>query len=200
MGGNMKILALDQSTKVAAYAIMKDGKLLDYGIIQTKSSTAKSVKEIIITEEPRLITIKMPEEEYNTTLLRISYICDEVKKLIKKVKPNRVAFEEIYMQKKYNPYTKKKDYTATNISGFRSSSRCQGQLSRILWEMKIPYDIILETTWITAFGKYSSSIKREERKADVMAKVNEMYGLDITVDDISDAIGIAYYVSQSKID
>ena len=142
----------------------------------------------------------MPEEEYNTTLLRISYICDEVKKLIKKVKPNRVAFEEIYMQKKYNPYTKKKDYTATNISGFRSSSRCQGQLSRILWEMKITYDIILETSWITAFGKYGSEIKREERKADVMTKVNEMYGLDITVDDISDAIGIAYYVSQSQID
>ena len=196
----MKILALDQSTKVAAYAVMKDGKLLDYGIIQTKSSTSKSVKETIIMEEPHLITIKMPEEEYNTTLLRISYICDEVKKLIKKVKPNHVAFEEIYMQQKYNPYTKKKDYTATNISGFRSSSRCQGQLSRILWEMKIPYDIILETTWITAFGKYSSTIKREERKADVMAKVNEMYGLDITVDDISDAIGIAYYVSQSQID
>ena len=196
----MKILALDQSTKVAAYAVMKDGKLLDYGIIQTKSSTAKSVKETIITEEPHLITIKMPEEEYNTTLLRISYICDEVKKLIKKVKPNRVAVEEIYMQQKYNPYTKKKDYTATNISGFRSSSRCQGQLSRILWEMKMPYDIILETTWITAFGTYGKNIKREERKADVMAKVNEMYGLDITVDDISDAIGIAYYVSQSQID
>lgn len=196
----MKILALDQSTKVAAYAIMKDGKLLDYGIIQTKSSVSKSVKETIIMEEPHLITIKMPEEEYNTTLLRISYICDEVKKLIKKVKPNRVAFEEIYMQQKYNPYTKKKDYIATNISGFRSSSRCQGQLSRILWEMKIPYDIILETTWITAFGKYSNSIKREERKADVMAKVNKMYGLDINVDDISDAIGIAYYVSQSQID
>ena len=104
------------------------------------------------------------------------------------------------MQQKYNPYTKKKDYSATNISGFRSSSRCQGQLSRILWEMKIPYDIILETTWITAFGTYSKNIKREERKADVMAKVNEMYGLDITVDDISDAIGIAYYVSQSQID
>jgi len=196
----MKILGLDQSTKVAAYAVMKDGKLLDYGIIQTKSSTSKSVKETIIMEEPHLITIKMPEEEYNTTLLRISYICDEVKKLIKKVKPNHVAFEEIYMQQKYNPYTKKKDYTATNISGFRSSSRCQGQLSRILWEMKMPYDIILETTWITAFGTYSKNIKREERKADVMAKVNEMYGLDITVDDISDAIGIAYYVSQSQID
>ena len=66
--------------------------------------------------------------------------------------------------------------------------------------MKMPYDIILETTWITAFGTYGKNVKREERKADVMAKVNEMYGLDITVDDISDAIGIAYYVSQSQID
>jgi hypothetical protein len=92
------------------------------------------------------------------------------------------------------------DYSRVNISGFRSLSRLQGQISRILWELQIPYDIILETTWITAFGTYSKNIKREERKADVMAKVNEMYGLDITVDDISDAIGIAYYVSQSQID
>ena len=30
----MKILALDQSTKVAAYAVMKDGKLLDLPINQ----------------------------------------------------------------------------------------------------------------------------------------------------------------------
>ena len=193
----MKILALDQSSTATAYSIMKDGKLIDYGLIKPKSS--KRAAEVTIKEEPHLITITMPEEEYDTTLLRISYICDEVKTLIKKVKPNRVAFEEIYMQQKYNPYTKKKDYTATNISGFRSSSRCQGQLSRILWEMKMPYDIILETTWITAFGTYGKNVKREERKADVMAKVNEMYGLDITVDDISDAIGIAYYVSQSQI-
>ena len=92
------------------------------------------------------------------------------------------------------------DYSRVNISGFRSLGRLQGQLSRILWEFEIPYDIILETTWITAFGTYGKNSKREERKADVMAKVNEMYGLDITVDDISDAIGIAYYVSQSQID
>lgn len=187
-----KILALDQSTKVAAYAVMEDGKLLDYGLIRTKSS--KRAKEVMTSEEPHLITITMPEEEYDTTLLRISYICDEVKKLIKKTKPNRVAFEEIYIAKKYNPKTKQMDYSATNISGFRSSSRCQGQLSRILWEMKMPYDIILETTWITAFGTYDSKIKREERKADVMSKVNAMYGLDITIDDVSDAIGIAHYV------
>lgn len=194
----MKILALDQSSTATAYSVMKDGELIDYGLIKPKSS--KRATEVTIKEEPHLITITMPEEKYDTTLLRISYICDEVKKLIKKVKPNRVAFEEIYMQQKYNPYTKKKDYSATNISGFRSLSRCQGQLSRILWEMKMPYDIILETTWITAFGTYGNNVKREERKADVMAKVNEMYGLDITVDDISDAIGIAYYVSQSQID
>ena len=123
-----------------------------------------------------------------------------VKKLVKKIKPNHVAFEEIYVAPSFNPVTKRMDYSRVNISGFRSLSRLQGQLSRILWEMKIPYDIILETTWITAFGTYGKNIKREERKADVMAKVNEMYGLNITVDDISDAIGIAYYVSQSQID
>lgn len=194
----MKILALDQSSTATAYSIMQDGKLIDYGLIKPKSS--KRVAGVTIKEEPHLITITMPEEEYDTTLLRISYICDMVKKLIKKTKPNRVAFEEIYVAPSFNPITKRMDYSRANISGFRSLSRLQGQLSRILWESEIPYDIILEQTWITAFGKYNSKIKREERKADVMAKVNEMYGLDITVDDISDAIGIAYYVSQSQID
>ena len=194
----MKILALDQSSTATAYSIMQDGKLINYGLIKPKSS--KRVAGVTIKEEPHLITITMPEEEYDTTLLRISYICDMVKKLIKKTKPNRVAFEEIYVAPSFNPMTKRMDYSRVNISGFRSLSRLQGQLSRILWESEIPYDIILEQTWITAFGKYNSKIKREERKADVMAKVNEMYGLDITVDDISDAIGIAYYVSQSQID
>ena len=193
----MKILALDQSSTATAYSVMKDGKLIDYGFIKPKSS--KRATEITIKEEPHLITITMPEEKYDTTLLRISYICDAVKKIIKKIKPNHVAFEEIYVAPRFNPVTKRMDYSRVNISGFRSLGRLQGQLSRILWELKIPYDIILEQTWITAFGKYSNKTKREERKADVMAKVNEMYGLNITVDDISDAIGIAYYVSQSQI-
>lgn len=193
----MKILALDQSSTATAYSVIQDGELIDYGLIKPKSS--KRATTVEIKEEPHLITITMPEGEYGTTLLRISYICDVAQKLVKKVKPNRVAFEEIYVAPSYNPITKRIDYSRVNISGFRSLSRLQGQLSRILWEMKIPYDIILETTWITAFGTYGKNVKREERKADVMAKINAMYGLDITVDDISDAIGIAYYVSQSQI-
>lgn len=190
-------MSLDQSSTGTAYCVMQDGKLIDYGLIKPKSS--KRVTKVTIKEEPHLITITMPEEEHDTTLLRISYICDVVKKLIKKIKPNHVAFEEIYVAPSFNPVTKRMDYSRVNISGFRSLSRLQGQLSRILWELKIPYDIILEQTWITAFGTYNNKIKREERKADIMAKVNEMYGLNITVDDISDAVGIAYYVSQSQI-
>lgn len=194
----MTIIGIDQSTLSTAYSALKDGEIIDYGLIKPKSS--KRATEVTIKEEPHLITITMPEEQFDTTLLRTSYICDVAKKLIKKVNPDRVAFEEIYVAPSYNPITKRVDYSRVNISGFRSLGRLQGQLSRILWEMEIPYDIYLETTWITAFGTYGKNVKREERKADVMAKVNEMYGLDITVDDISDAIGIAYYVSQSQID
>lgn len=190
------ILSLDQSSTGTAYSVMQDGELIDYGLIKPKSS--KRATKVVIKEEPHLITITMPEEEFGTTLLRISYICDVVKKLIKKVKPNHVAFEEIYVAPSFNPVTKRMDYSRVNISGFRSLSRLQGQISRILWELKIPYDIILETTWITAFGTYGKGVKREERKTEVMAKVNEMYGLDIKKDDISDAIGIAYYVSQNR--
>ena len=193
----MKVLALDQSTTGTAFAIMKDGKLLDYGLIKPKLS--KRVAEVKIEEEPHLITITMSEDKFNTTLIRTSYICDVVKKLIKKTKPTRVAFEDIYISKTYNPFTKQMDYAQANISGFRSLGRLQGQLSRILWEMKLPYDIILEQSWITAFGTYGKNVKREERKDDVMAKVNEMYGLNITIDDISDAIGIAYYITLTYI-
>ena len=193
----MKILAFDQSTTGTAFAILKDGKLLDYGLIKPKMS--KRVSDVKIEEKPHLITITMPEDEFNTTLLRTSYICDVAKKLIKKTKPTRVAFEDIYITKTYNPYTKTMDYAKANISGFRSLGRLQGQLSRILWELKLPYDIILEQTWITVFGTYGNNVKREERKLDVMSKVNKMYGLDITEDDISDAIGIAYYVTQAQI-
>lgn len=193
----MKILAFDQSTTGTAFAILKDGKLLEYGLIKPKMS--KRVSDVKIEEKPHLITITMPEDEFNTTLLRTSYICDVAKKLIKKTKPTRVAFEDIYISKTYNPFTKKWDYAKANISGFRSLGRLQGQLSRILWELKLPYDIVLEQTWITAFGKYGNNVKREERKLDVMSKVNEMYGLDITEDDISDAIGIAYHITQAYI-
>ena len=192
----MTVLVFDQSTTSTAYSIMQDGALIDYGLIKPKSS--KRATEVAIKKEPHLISITMPEEEYDTTLLRISYICDVAKELIEKIKPDRVAFEEIYVAPSFNPVTKRMDYSRVNISGFRSLSRLQGQLSRILWEKKIPYDIILETTWITAFGTYGKNVKREERKADVMAKVNAMYGLDITIDDISDAIGIAYYVTQNN--
>lgn len=193
----MKVLALDQSSRNTAFAIMEDGKLLDYGLIRTKLS--KRVNKVKIEEASHLITITMPEDDYNTTLLRISYICDVVKKIIKEIKPTRVAFEDIYISKAFNPMTKRMDYSQANISGFRSLGRLQGQLSRILWEMKMPYDIILEQTWITAFGTYNNNIKRDERKKDIMDKINSMFGLDITVDDISDAIGIAFYVSQAQI-
>ena len=192
----MTIIGIDQSTLSTAYSVLKDGELIDYGLIKPKSS--KRATEVTIKEEPHLIAITMPEEQFDTTLLRTSYICDVTKELIKKVNPDRVAFEEIYVAPSYNPITKRVDYSRVNISGFRSLGRLQGQLSRILWEMEMPYDIYLETTWITAFGTYGKNVKREERKADVMAKVNAMYGLDITIDDISDAIGIAYYAAQNN--
>lgn len=183
-GGNMKVISFDQSSTATGYAVFNNGKLIDYGLIKPKSS--KRVKEVEIKKEPHLITITMPEEQHNTTLLRISYICDVIKELIKKTKPHKVYFEEIYMARG------KFGYSSANISGFRSLSRLQGQLTRICWECKTPYEIVLESQWISCYGKYSKDVKRAERKADTMKKINSIYGLKITVDDVSDAIALGH--------
>lgn len=180
----MKIISFDQSSTATGYAIFNNGKLVDYGLIKPKSS--KRVKEVEIKSEPHLITITMPEEQHNTTLLRISYICDVAKELIKKTKPHKIYFEEIYMGRG------KFGYSQNNISGFRSLSRLQGQLSRICWELKVPYEIVLESQWISFYGKYSKDIKRTERKNDTMKKINSLYGLSISKDDISDAIAMGH--------
>ena len=176
----MKIIGIDQSSTSSGVSFFVNGKLKNYTLIKPKSS--KRADEIYAEELDHTISIIMPEEMYSTTLLRITVIVDQIEKLIEQFKPDVVYFEEIFVASRIQ-----------NISGFRSLARLQGFLAHCCWKHKIPYVIVEENKWINSFGTYSSEIKRPERKADIMNKINEKYGLDIKTDDISDAIAIGDY-------
>ena len=173
----MLIIGLDQSTTAVGYSIFKDGKLIDYGLIKPKSS--KKTLCVNIAPSPHLYSITMPEEEYGTTLLRISAISDVLSHLFNRYNPDVVYFEEIYENR--------------NPKGFRSLARLQGFIACLCWQKEIRYCIKEESTWISYWGTYSKEVKRPERKADIMKKINDLYGLDITIDDISDSIAIGAY-------
>ena len=173
----MLIIGLDQSTTAVGYSIFKDGELIDYGLIKPKSS--KKTLCVNIAPSPHLYSITMPEEEYGTTLLRISAISDVLSHLFNRYNPDVVYFEEIYENR--------------NPKGFRSLARLQGFIACLCWQKAIRYCIVEENKWISYWGTYSREIKRPERKADIMKKINDLYGLDITTDDISDSIAIGAY-------
>ena len=42
-------------------------------------------------------------------------------------------------------------------------------------------------------------MSRPERKADIMQKINDLYGLDIKTDDLSDAIAIGTYAIRTEL-
>lgn len=178
-----RIMSIDQSTSASGVGFFVDGKLKDYCLIKPKMS--KRADEMWVEEEPHLISIIMPEADYGTTLLRITAIVDQIEKLIGQFKPDVVYFEEIFVANRVQ-----------NISGFRSLSRLQGFIAHCCWKHQTPYVIVEESKWINSLGTYGRGVGRTERKADIMKKMNDRYGLNITTDDISDAIAIGTYASQ----
>ena len=176
------IMAADQSTSATGLAYFINGDLVDYWLIKPKSS--KRATETAIQREPHLITITMPEADYDTTLLRTTVITDEVERLIEELQPDELWFEEIFEN--------------GNPKGYRSLARLQGFLAHVAHKHNVAYTIVEETRWISSWGKYDKTVKRPERKADIMAKVNALYGLDINVNDITDAIAIGRYASEVK--
>lgn len=179
----MKLIALDQSSTATGISVFIDGSLVDYALIKPKAS--KKVGKITVQQSDHLYEILMPEEMYDTTLLRISAIVDVLDGIFDQEEPDVCYFEEIYQ--------------CRNVSGFRSLARLQGFIAHLCHSYDIRYRIVEESKWINHHGTYDSKVKRDERKADIMKKMNEKYGLTITVDDISDSIALGdYAVAQEE--
>lgn len=179
----MRVIGLDQSTSATGVSIFIDNKLVDYILIKPKIS--KKVNSAIVENKPHLCNIKMPEEMYGTTLLRTTVISDEIEKLIEGFDPDVVYFEEIFEN--------------ANPRGFRSLARLQGFICHICHKHNVRYVIVEESKWIKTFGTYTREMSRPERKADIMQKINDLYGLDIKTDDLSDAIAIGTYAIRTEL-
>ena len=173
----VRVLALDQSTSATGVSFFNNQNLVDYVLIKPKVS--KKVDSVVVENTPHLCNIKMPEEMFGTTLLRTTVISDEIEKIIKNFKPDVVYFEEIFEN--------------ANPKGFRSLARLQGFICHICHQNNVRYQIVEEGKWINSFGVYGRGVARKERKADIMKKINDLYGLDIQTDDVSDAIAIGTY-------
>lgn len=178
----MRIIGADQSTSATGLSFFVDGKLADYMLIKPKIS--KRVNDVVVENEPHLCSIKMPEEMYGTTLLRTTVISDELEKAITMFEPDVVYFEEIFEN--------------ANPRGFRSLARLQGFICHICHKQDVRYVIVEESKWISCFGSYGRNVTRAERKADIMQKMNDLYGLDIKTDDVSDALAIGTYAIKAE--
>lgn len=184
----MKVIALDQSSTATGVAVFVNKNLKNYTLIKPKVS--KKVTQTVVERESHLTSIKMTESDYDTTLLRITAIVDEIETILKKEKPDVVYFEEIFV----------KSGTLPNIRGFRSLARLQGFIGYLCHKLGIRYVIVEESVWIRTFGTFGKDVKRDERKKIIMKKINDLYGLDIKVDDVSDAISIGTYAVKKEND
>lgn len=179
----MKILSLDQSTKSVGLALFEEGNLIDYALIKPRSS--KKIDKITLEELPHLYNIRMPEDMYNITLWRTTAITDLLEILIEKYEPDVVYFEDVFEN--------------SNPDGYKSLARLQGFIAHLCHKLNIPYRIKKESEWITAWGTYGKTVKRPERKLDIMQKVNDLYNLEIKDNDVSDAIAIGRYAVETQI-
>lgn len=178
----MKVISLDQSTTGTGLAIFTNGKLKNYFLIKPKSS--KKVIKTEIVKSPHLYEIKMTEDDYGVSLLRITEIVDLLEKIFKVEKPNVVYFEEIYEN--------------NNPKGYRTSARLQGFIAHLAHQYGIRYVIVEENKWANSIATYSYKIKRDERKKDINKRINDLYGLNIDNNDITDALAIGTYALMAE--
>ncbi len=178
----MTIIALDQSTTATGLSVFENGELVNYYLIKPKKKKRIDEVSYVYDKTKRTLFIDMPEWKYEITLLRTTLITDIIEKELRKIAPDVVYFEEIFEN--------------GNPKGYKSLGRLQGFIAHLCHTLNIPYKIIEESKWINTWGTYDRTIKRPERKKDIMKKVNDYYGLDITVDDLSDSIALGRYATE----
>lgn len=175
----MIILSTDQSSSSTGLSVFDDGELIYYELIEMKKTTSKKITDMVLKEEEHLYQVTMPEIIYKNILNRICIVSDRIEYLIDKYRPDMIYMEDIF--------------SSQNVKSEFNLARLQGFVLHICHKKVIPIKIVAENTWINHWGKYDKTIKRPERKKDIMRKVNEWYDLSLTVNDVSDAIAIGRY-------
>lgn len=144
------LIALDESTTCTGYAVFDDGKLIKHGLFALKS---KDVLE------------------------RVSYIMEEIEKLIKTYKPDNMVIEDVQI--------------TMNAATAKSLLGLQFMIEVYAHRNNISCETYRTTKWRKILGLSNSrSLDRKAKKQETINYVKDKYGIDVLKDDESDAIAI----------
>lgn len=144
------LIALDESTTCTGYAVFNDSELIKHGLFALKS---KDVLE------------------------RVSYIMEEIEKLIKTYKPDNMVIEDVQI--------------TMNAATAKSLLGLQFMIEVYAHRNNISCETYRTTKWRKILGLSNSrSLDRKAKKQETINYVKDKYGIDVLKDDESDAIAI----------
>lgn len=110
---------------------------------------------------------------------RISQIKEFTAGLIDKYNPAFVVLEDIQLQ--YG-----------NVKSYKFLAKLLGVLSVLCVELSVKYDVVNANTWRSGLGLNSKN-KREVQKLKSIKFANNTFGLEVSDDNVADAICLGYY-------
>lgn len=147
---NKILIALDESTTSTGYAVFKNSTLIEHGIFSSKS---KDVLE------------------------RVSYIMEEIEKLIKKYKPSDMIIEDVQI--------------TMNAATAKSLLGLQFMIEIYAHRNNISCETYRTTKWRKILGLSNSrTLDRKAKKQETIDYVKNKYKIEVLKDDESDAIAI----------
>lgn len=157
---NEILIALDESTTSTGYAVFRNSALIEHGIFSSKS---KDVLE------------------------RVSYIMEEIEKLIKRYKPNDMIIEDVQI--------------TMNAATAKSLLGLQFMIEIYAHRNNISCETYRTTKWRKILGLSNSrDLDRKAKKQETIDYIKNKYDIEILKDDESDAIaiGVAYLLEKSE--
>lgn len=145
------IVCIDQATKISGYSVFKGKNLVTYGLLTANADEKNPIE-------------------------RMKEMIEKIEVLLKDVKPDYVAFEQVQYQ--------------SNLGVFQQLSQLQGVIMSRLFDRDIGFTLIEPTAWKAFCGIRGK--KRDEQKLNTIKFVKEKYGINVP-EDIADAIGIGYW-------
>lgn len=157
---NKILIALDESTTSTGYAVFRNNTLIAHGFFSSKS---KDVLE------------------------RVSYIMEEIEKLIKRYKPNDMIIEDVQI--------------TMNAATAKSLLGLQFMIEIYAHRNNISCETYRTTKWRKILGLSNSrDLDRKAKKQETIDYIKNKYNIEILKDDESDAIaiGTAYLLEKSE--
>lgn len=118
-------------------------------------------------------------------ILRISKLRDWLEQLVVKYNPKKVIIEDIQLQEQGKTTVKN-----AGLQTYKKLAHVQGALLTLLEKLKIPYEIILSSSWKSTCGVKGKN--RSEQKKNAQLFVLNNFNIKATQDE-SDAICLGYH-------